>query len=120
MGATSVTGVGQGSAEKIGTKGSEHMRLGVGHLIGPHVVAAGTATLSGGTFALHFPLLPGVVGDYVVVTGNQTNANAVKSVLTFPSDSLITFTGTGSDVIAYSVVKVGKANTVNSGAGATI
>src|SRR5438874_360261 len=115
MGVTSVTGVGHGSAEKIGCKGSEHMRLGVGHLIGPHVVYAGTATLSGGTKALHFPLLPGVAGDYVVVGGNQTNANAWKAVLTLPSDSLITFTGTSSDVIGFSVVKVGTANTVNAG-----
>jgi hypothetical protein len=107
MGATSVTGVGQGSADKAGQKGSEHMHLGVNHLIGPHVVACNTATLSSGTKVVHIPLLSGVASDYVVVGGNQTNANAWKCVITFSTDTVLTFTGTGSDVIGYAVVKTG-------------
>jgi hypothetical protein len=109
MGASSVTGVGQGSADKIGQKGSEHMHLDAGNLIGPHIVASGTATLSSGTKALHIPLLPGVAADYVVVGGNQTNANAWKCVITLGTDTTLTFTGTGSDVIGYAVVKTGLA-----------
>jgi hypothetical protein len=48
MGAYSVTGVGQGSADKH-NKGSEHMTLGVDHLIGPRVVDMGAVALATGT-----------------------------------------------------------------------
>lgn len=48
MGASSVTGVGQGSADKL-NKGSEHMTLGVDHLIGARVVNAGSVILASGT-----------------------------------------------------------------------
>ena len=47
MPASSVTGVGSGSADKK-NKGSEHMTLGVDHLIGARVVDAGTVVLSSG------------------------------------------------------------------------
>jgi hypothetical protein len=40
--------VGQGSADKK-NKGSEHMTLGVDHLIGPRVVDAGSVALASGT-----------------------------------------------------------------------
>lgn len=48
MGASSVTGVGQGSADKR-NKGSEHMTLGVEKLIGARVVDAGSVVLASGT-----------------------------------------------------------------------
>lgn len=48
MAASSVTGVGPGSADKV-NKGSEHMHLGVDHLIGPRMVDAGQASLTSGT-----------------------------------------------------------------------
>jgi hypothetical protein len=48
MGASSVTGTGYGSADKK-NKGSEHMTLGVEHLIGPRVVDAGSVALASGT-----------------------------------------------------------------------
>lgn len=108
MGATSVTGVGAGSAEAYNKGAQGRQTLGVGHLIGPHVVTAGTATLSGGTKALEIAPLTGVAADYVVITTDYTAANAVKAVLTVSNDIwTITFTGTGSDVIQYAVVSVG-------------
>lgn len=48
MGASSVTGVGQGSADKH-NKGSEHTTLSVDHLIGPRVVDMGSVVLATGT-----------------------------------------------------------------------
>lgn len=48
MTASSVTGVGQGSADK-NQKGSEHTTLGVTHLIGPRVVDAGSVILASGS-----------------------------------------------------------------------
>lgn len=62
MGATSVTGVGQGSAAAYGggNKGSEHMALGVHRLIGPRVVGCGDVTLNAsGLATVYFPTLPG-------------------------------------------------------------
>jgi len=108
MGATSVTGVGAGSAEAYNKGAQGRQTLGVGHLIGPHVVTAGTATLSGGTKALEIAPLTGVAADYIVIATDYTAANAVKAVLTVSNDIwTITFTGTGSDVIQYAVVSVG-------------
>ena len=109
MGATSVTGVGQGSAEASCKGAPGRQTLGVGHLIGPHVVNAGTATLSGGTKVIGIPPLSGVATDYVVIATDYTAANAVKAVLTVASDIwTITFTGTSSDVIQYAVISIGE------------
>ena len=108
MGATSVTGVGQGSAEASCKGAQGRQTLGVGHLIGPHVVSAGTTTLSGGTKALEIAPLTGVAADYIVLATDYTAAAAVKAVLTVSSDIwTITFTGTTTDVIQYAVVSVG-------------
>lgn len=108
MGATSVTGVGQGSAEGVCKGAPDRMTLGVGHLIGPHVVQAGTATLSAGSKAIDIPTLSGSASDYIVLATDYTAAAAVKAVLTVSSGIwTITFTGTGSDVIQYAVITVG-------------
>ena len=56
MGATSVTGTGPGSAFGW-NKGSQEMTLGVSHLIGPHVVAAGVTPLVGGAATVYLPFL---------------------------------------------------------------
>ena len=108
MGATSVTGVGQGSAEASCKGAPGRQTLGVGHLIGPHVVSAGTTTLSGGTKALEIAPLTGVAADYIVLATDYTAAAAVKAVLSVSSDIwTITFTGTTTEVIQYAVVSVG-------------
>ncbi len=111
MGASSVTGVGQGSALKTGQKGAKHATLGVNNLIGPHVVAAGRVTLSSGAAVVHLPLLPGVATDYIVTTGNATSlaVTETKVVLTFSTDTVLTFAGVSSDVIMYAVIKIGVA-----------
>jgi hypothetical protein len=108
MGATSVTGVGQGSAEASCKGAPGRQTLGVGHLIGPHVVSAGTTTLASGTKALEIAPLTGVAADYIVLATDYTAAAAVKAVLTVSSDIwTITFTGTTTDVIQYAVISVG-------------
>jgi hypothetical protein len=109
MAATSVTGVGPGSADKQ-QKGSEHLRVGVEKLIGPKAIAVGQVTLSGGTATLDLPVLPGVAGNYVVLANDTTAAAAVKTVLAITATgTTVTFTGTGSDVISYGVFHVGMA-----------
>lgn len=112
MTATSVTGRGTGSADRK-NKGSEHNTLGVGHLIGPRVVMAGTATLSGGgVFEVRLPLLAGVATDYVVhltaTGGAVTIVPRVSTVMSFASgDTKFTITGDAAAVIYWTIVKKG-------------
>lgn len=109
MGASSVTGVGQGSADKAGQKGSEHLFVGVEKLIGPRIVFAGSATFSASTTkAVTLPsTLPGVAADYIViVTGQTTAANVYKVSSITTSGFTITSNNSNSDVVGYIVVRV--------------
>lgn len=107
----SVTGVGLGSAD-----GGNHGRVGnslsVSRLIGPRIVAAGTHTMASADGSVVLPLLPGVVGDYIVLAtdSDTSGATAVTASLAFSaSASTITLKGTSGNVIAYAIVKVGLA-----------
>jgi hypothetical protein len=106
MGATSVTGVGAGSAEGV-TKGApERQTLGVSHLIGPYIAKAGSATLSSGAASVVFPLT-GSTSDFILLVSNQTDGTAVNGTLAISSNvCTLTLAGTGSDVVGYAVVKV--------------
>jgi hypothetical protein len=75
MGATSVTGVGPGSALGL-NKGNENMSIGVSRLIGPHLVAAGSLTV-GASNNVALPLSSGVYSVSVNVTasGSAVNGN---------------------------------------------
>lgn len=110
MGASSVTGVGLGAAAGQ-NKGSEHMSLGVGHLIGPRVVVAADATLDGsGDASAVFPVLEGVVGDYIVsaTDADATAAAAVAAQLAMDgSSTTVTLKGPASGVVHYSIIKKG-------------
>lgn len=106
--ASSVSGVGPGSALKSGQKGAGDEFLGIDHLIGPHVVHAGSVTLADSAGVFVFPTtLPGVAGDYIVLLFNATlSTRAVSYTLTTAS---LTLAGTTSDVINFSVVRTTKA-----------
>lgn len=107
MPATTVTGRGLGSAVP-NNKGSEHSSLGVGHLIGPRVVAAGTGTLVGGALVVNLPLLDGVVTDYIAMTNDVTANNASNGIITFAGgNTVLTLAGTGTDVIQWQITKIG-------------
>lgn len=108
MGATSVTGVGQGSVEGQ-NKGSKHFSIGNSRIIGPRVVMAGTATMSSGAKTVVLPLLSGAVTDYCVVGANQTAATAFKITMTFnANDTHLVFAAGTSDVINYAIIKTGQ------------
>lgn len=87
MAASSVTGVGQGSADGR-NKGSEHMTLAVNKLIGPRLVSCGAVVLGGGTpssGAVTFTqTLTSATGYFVVATpvGSTTGAVNVSAVAT--------------------------------------
>ena len=115
MGCTSVTGKGLGSA--VGSnKGSEHMTLGVGHLLGPRVIAAGTVTLAEVTeIDVVLPLLDGEESDYVVMTNDVTAAAASFGVLDFGTATTLTITGTSDHDISWTIIKAGTSGLVGIG-----
>ena len=107
MGATSVTGVsGPGAVDGI-QKGSEHMSLGVNKLIGPRVVAAGTATIGGGgTVTVNIPVLAGSASDYVGIAVD-TNGTVAAVNVTALTTSSIALKGTATHVVNWMIVKAG-------------
>lgn len=112
MAATSVTGVGLGSA--VGSqKGSEHLSIGAEKIIGPRVVYAGTHTLdSSGDLTIKLPELAGVSADYVVIATENgvAAAAAVAASLTVATNATtIVLKGPASTACSVLVVKVGLA-----------
>ncbi len=112
MTATSVTGIGLGSADGQ-NKGSEHMTLGAGQLIGPRVVVADEGTLDGsGDLTVILPSLGGIAADYVVTVtdADATAAGAAAGSLTMDDvTTTVTLKGPASGVVHYSVIKRGLA-----------
>lgn len=112
MGATSVTGVGLGSADGK-NKGSSHTTIGAAHLIGPRVVACDQVTLDGsGDKVVKLPVLSGEDTDYVCIASDSdaTAANAVA--VSFAMDATkttLTFKGSANQTVAYSIIKKGLA-----------
>lgn len=110
MTATSVTGKGLGSADGK-NKGSQHMTLGVGHLIGPRVVVADQHTLVGTLDTLLLPVLDGTVGDYIVTVtdADTTSPAAVAGMLAMDATSttLTLNIATDNGTVFYSIIKKG-------------
>lgn len=103
MSVSSVSGVGQGSADKKGHRGSEHLFVGVEKLVGTRIVHSGSVTLSSGTATVTFPTtLPGSASDYIVISGGSAAYSYASSVAT----TGFTMNGTGSQVVSYIVAKI--------------
>lgn len=108
--ASSVTGVGQGSADRR-NKGSEHMTLGVNQLIGIRVVAAGSVTMasagSSSTGVVTFPQALDSTDSYVAFATPVVTASGSA-----PSN---TYAVWGLDVNGFKVVSATAAHgqTVN-------
>jgi hypothetical protein len=110
MGATSVTGVSGPGSVAGHQKGSEHMSLGVEKLIGPRVVAAGSATIGGGgTVNVDYPTLTGAASDYIVVASDTNAVVAAVNVTAF-STSQLTLKGTAAHVVNWAIIKTTLAN----------
>lgn len=109
MGASSVTGVGLGSAEGATKGAAGRQTLGVDHLIGPYIVKAGQVTCSSGAGSAVFPL-SGATGDYIVMTSN-TDASApaaTSGTIAIASGvATVSIVAAGSDVVNFLVVKKG-------------
>jgi hypothetical protein len=111
MGATSVTGVsGAGSVAGM-QKGSGNMSIGYNKIIGPHLVACGTQTLSGTSDVLEIPAQVGAVTDYtVIVSGSSSTAAYVSTALAAVTDTdtwTFTITAGSGDKVYWSVLKTG-------------
>lgn len=108
MGASSVTGVGVGSVEGQ-NKGSKNMTLGTARLIGPRIVAAGTATLVSGAATVVLPALGSTSGYVVMVSDASGTAAATSGTLATVAGTSTTLTlaGTGTHLLVWAVVKTG-------------
>lgn len=105
MAASSVTGVGPGSADRY-NKGSEHMHLGVDHLIGPRVIDAGQAALTSGTpSTCNVPFtkaLSSATGYYAFVQPvGTTSGTAVDLTVSNVSTTGFTVTGPNSNTQTF-------------------
>lgn len=110
MGATSVTGTSGPGAVSGSQKGSEHMSLSVKKLIGPHIVAAGTETLSGTTGVVELPAVAtSLTGYFVMLQSSTSTAAYVSSALaeTDSDDWTFTITGSSGATVNWIVVKPG-------------
>lgn len=110
MGATSVTGVGQGSSEPYNKGAQGRQTLGIGHLIGPHIVYAGEAALTAGTVAVEIPPLTGAASDYVVLASSQdasSPAGAGGTIALASGIWTVTLNGNGTDTLSFIVVSKG-------------
>jgi len=119
MAASSVTGVGQGSADGR-NKGSDHMSLGVSKLIGPRVVAAGVVSLVDASSKSEVTVtleaaLSGADTDYIVVatiapvTPTAAIAAGGVSVSAFDASAgtfVLTSADTFTHPINWTVIKV--------------
>ena len=110
MGATSVTGVGPGSAS-AGVKGPGNGRSHFVPQLNPHVVAAGIVTTTSGTHTVTFPsALAGSESGYIVVVENETSGDATHvGTKTDASGDFASFviTTTSGNVIMWMVVNAG-------------
>lgn len=116
MGASSVTGVGLGSAERTAKGPVERAFVGVEKIIGPRVVYATQATVEGaGTVVVSMPF--NMVHDYYGVLASAPNAVTVTKTIDGVTGYLtsVTITGTVADLVDVIVVKLGQQGQVASG-----
>ena len=106
MGATSVTGVGNGAAD-AGVKGPGNGRNHFVPQIGPHILAAGSGVLVGGALTVTLPSpLSGSESGYVVMVRSESANEASILAKTDDSDSnFVSFNivGTGTDAVMWMV-----------------
>jgi hypothetical protein len=126
MGASSVTGVGQGSADKAGQRGSEHLFVGVEKLIGTRVVESGYVLCSTTVVVTLPTVLPGVWQapslqaesspadttpptqmDYAIFVNafNSATATYVSAIGTSGGYQTFTITGPSSGQVFWEVVR---------------
>lgn len=105
MGANSVSGKGFGSAESANKGAQGRQTLGVSHLIGPYIGAAGTATCSANSAVVQLPKLNDSNSDWIVlVTNTDSTSPAATAASSVDSNWKFTVYANGTDVVNYMVV----------------
>ncbi len=111
MGATSVTGVSGAGSVAGKQKGSEHMSLSVKKLIGSHIVAAASQTLTGTTGVIEVPAQSEAITNYVVMLTSNTAVNPWVSTplaaVALTNTWTFTVTAGSGAVVNWSLVRVG-------------
>lgn len=113
MGASSVTGVGLGAAEKLGIKGPGNLRNEFVPQVCPHVVAAGTGLIKTNACAVAFPEPLALSKTHYVVMWSSEAATLASPYVTKNdtdskfSDFVITGTAADNTVIDWIVVTAG-------------
>jgi hypothetical protein len=105
MGATSVTGVGLGAART--QKGPGNGRDYFVPQVNPHVIAAGSVTLSGGTAAVVFPTALADANYVVTLTPGATLANQAYVTSIATTGFTITVSGGGTETVMWVAIKSG-------------
>ena len=109
MGATSVTGVGPGTAD-AGVKGPGNGRSHFVPQINPHVVGSGTHTMGSTSDTITFPSpLAGSESGYCVFLTNDDSTATWVSAKTDSGGDFVSFeiTGGNTDVVMWMVVNAG-------------
>ena len=105
MPASSVTGTGFGAANN--RKGSEHMTLGVDHLIGPRELIVGSGTLdSSGDLTISYPIID---EDYIIIASNPDGTAVGVQTETDATSSKVKIKGPPNKEVNFQVVKKGNA-----------
>lgn len=109
MGATSVTGKGNGTAD-AGVKGPQNNRNHFVPQLSPHVVAAGEVALVAGSATITLPDLSDAATNYIVMTEVLGSANTSYADNKTDTSGVMTsfdITGTGTDTVQWAVIRKG-------------
>lgn len=105
MGANSVSGKGNGSAESANKGAQGRQTLGLTHLIGPYIGAANSVQCSAGSKVVQLPKLSDSNSDWVVlVTNTDSSSPAATAASSVDSNWKFTVYANGSDVVNYAVI----------------
>lgn len=105
MGANSVSGKGFGSAESHNKGAQGRQTLGVKHLIGPYIGAAGSIELNSGSAIVQIPPLSDDNNEWIVIISNTNTSSPSNVSASFISSNwTFTISGSGSDIVNYIVI----------------
>ncbi len=111
MGSTSVSGVsGVGSAEGS-QRGSSRMTLGVGHLIGPRIISAGTVTCAASTAKIDHEPVTSASTSILLTSSDATAAFVASRATASPTAGLsnsFTITASTTGVVSWAILQTGQ------------
>jgi hypothetical protein len=116
MGASSVTGIGCGSAGKISlstnsnNSSDSRVPLSISSLVGPRIIAAGVVTINNNESQVYFTSPSGSVNEYAVFLQDNSRTAIVATPLSSDeqnSNWSFTIQGKSKSIVSWMVVKLG-------------